>query len=94
MPLKYCKSSEKVCPAGPPGLPGTTGAKGPRGRRGQKGKKGSLGPVGSHTKGSVTIKGRIRLEKTKHVIDVATQDILEEILNALRNKNLQDMWWR
>ena len=48
MPLKYCKSSEKVCPAGPPppGLPGTTGARGPRGRRGPKGKKGSQGPVG------------------------------------------------
>ena len=28
MPLKYCKSSEKVCPAGPPGLPGPTGLKG------------------------------------------------------------------
>ena len=27
MPLKYCKSSEKVCPSGPPGLPGPTGAK-------------------------------------------------------------------
>ena len=46
MPLKYCKSSEKVCPAGPPGLPGPTGSKGPRGRRGQKGKKGSQGPMG------------------------------------------------
>ena len=33
MPLKYCKSSENVCPAGPPGLPGLTGAKGQRGRR-------------------------------------------------------------
>ena len=28
MLLKYCKSSEKVCPAGPPGLPGPTGQKG------------------------------------------------------------------
>ena len=46
MPLKYCKSSEKVCPAGPPGLPGPTGAKGQRGRRGQKGKKGPQGPMG------------------------------------------------
>ena len=46
MPLKYCKSSEKVCPAGPPGHPGSTGSKGPRGRRGQKGKKGSQGPMG------------------------------------------------
>ena len=27
MPVKYCKSSEKVCPAGPPGLPGPTGEK-------------------------------------------------------------------
>ena len=46
MPLKYCKSSEKVCPAGPPGLPGPTGAKGQRGRRGAKGKKGLKGPTG------------------------------------------------
>ena len=46
MPLKYCKSSEKVCPAGPPGHPGPTGSKGPRGRRGKKGKKGSQGPMG------------------------------------------------
>ena len=46
MPLKYCKSSEKVCPAGPPGLAGPTGAKGQRGRRGAKGKKGPKGPTG------------------------------------------------
>ena len=46
MPLKYCKSSEKICPAGPPGLPGPTGAKGQRGRRGAKGKKGPKGPMG------------------------------------------------
>ena len=46
MPLKYCKSSEKVCPAGPPGLPGSTGVKGQRGRRGAKGKKGPKGPTG------------------------------------------------
>ena len=45
MPLKYCKSSEKVCPAGPPGLPGSTGAKGQRGGRGAKGKKGPKGPT-------------------------------------------------
>ena len=46
MPTKYCKSSEKVCPAGPPGYPGLTGPRGPRGRRGQKGKKGPQGPMG------------------------------------------------
>ena len=46
MPLKYCKSSEKVCPVGPPGLPGPTGAKGQRGSRGEKGKKGPKGPIG------------------------------------------------
>ena len=46
MPLNYCKSSEKICPAGPPGLPGPTGAKGQRGRRGAKGKKGPKGPLG------------------------------------------------
>ena len=54
MPLKYCKSSEKVCPAGPPGLPGTTGSKGPRGRRGPKGKKGSQGPMGPPGKSGKT----------------------------------------
>ena len=54
MPLKYCKSSEKVCPAGPPGLPGPTGAKGPRGRRGPKGKKGLQGPVGPPGKSGKT----------------------------------------
>ena len=54
MPLKYCKSSQKVCPAGPPGLPGTTGSKGPRGRRGPKGKKGSQGPMGPPGKSGKT----------------------------------------
>ena len=54
MPLKYCKSSEKVCPAGPPGHPGSTGSKGPRGRRGQKGKKGSQGPMGPPGKSGKT----------------------------------------
>ena len=46
MSLMYCKSSEKVCPAGPPGLPGPTGAKGQRGRKGANGKKGPKGPIG------------------------------------------------
>ena len=46
MPTKYCKSSDKVCPAGPPGYPGPIGARGPRGRRGPKGKKGLQGPMG------------------------------------------------
>ena len=57
MPLKYCKSSEKICPAGPPGFPGPTGAMGPRGRRGQKGKKGpqgSMGPPGKSGKTGMT----------------------------------------
>ena len=54
MPLKYCKSSEKVCPAGLPGLPGTTGSKGPRGRRGPRGKKGPQGPMGSPGKSGKT----------------------------------------
>ena len=54
MPLKYCKASEKVCPAGPPGLSATTGAKGPRGRRGQKGKKGLQGPMGPAGKSEKT----------------------------------------
>ena len=30
IPTKYCKSSEKVCPAGPPRYPGLTGAEEPR----------------------------------------------------------------
>ncbi|XP_073254217.1 peroxidasin homolog [Porites lutea] len=57
MPLKYCKSSEKICPAGPPGFPGPTGAMGPRDRRGQKGKKGpqgSMGPPGKSGKTGMT----------------------------------------
>ena len=54
IPVKYCKSSEKVCSAGPPGLPGATGAKGPRGRRGPKGKKGPQGPLGPPGKSGKT----------------------------------------
>ena len=57
MPLKYCESSEKICPAGPSGFPGPTGAMGPRGRRGQKGKKGpqgSMGPPGKSGKTGMT----------------------------------------
>ena len=56
LPVKYCKSSGKVCPAGPPGIPGTKGAKGSRGRRGQKGTRGKtgtlgvMGPPGKHGK--------------------------------------------
>ena len=47
MPTKYCKSTEKVCPAGAPGIPGVKGTKGSRGRRGPKGKKGLQGDMGS-----------------------------------------------
>ena len=54
MRTKYCKSSEKVCPAGPPGYPGPTGARGPRGRRGPKGKKGPQGPMGPSGKSGKT----------------------------------------
>ena len=54
MSLKYCKSSEKVCPAGPPRLPGPTGAKGQRGRRGAKGKKGPQGTMGPPGKSGKT----------------------------------------
>ena len=54
MPTKYCKSSEKVCPAGPPGYPGPTGSRGPRGRRGPKGKKGPQGPMGPPGKSGKT----------------------------------------
>ena len=54
MPTKYCKSSEKVCPAGPPGYPGPIGARGPRGRRGPKGKKGPQGPMGPPGKSGKT----------------------------------------
>ena len=54
MPTKYCKSSERVSPAGPPGYPGLTGARGPRGRRGPKGKKGPQGPMGPPGKSGKT----------------------------------------
>ncbi len=56
IPVKYCKSSEKVCPAGPPGIPGARGAKGSRGRRGTKGTRGKpglqgvIGPPGKYGK--------------------------------------------
>ena len=46
IPTKFCKSSEKVCPAGLPGPPGPRGARGPRGRRGPKGSKGNKGTHG------------------------------------------------
>ncbi|CAH3154359.1 unnamed protein product [Porites evermanni] len=46
MPSKYCKSQERVCPAGPPRLSGPIGAQGPRGRRGPRGKKGNRGSFG------------------------------------------------
>ncbi|XP_078364982.1 uncharacterized protein LOC144649364 isoform X2 [Oculina patagonica] len=60
MPVKYCKSSEKVCPAGPPGIPGARGAKGSRGRRGPKGTRGRtglqgvMGPPGKQGKTGLT----------------------------------------
>ena len=57
MPTKYCKSREKVCPAGLPGIPGDTGAKGSRGRRGPqgtRGKKGLQGVMGSPGKSGKT----------------------------------------
>ncbi|XP_022804940.1 uncharacterized protein LOC111342155 [Stylophora pistillata] len=49
LPSEYCRSNEKVCPAGSPGRPGPKGPKGPRGRRGPKGtrgKKGIRGDIG------------------------------------------------
>ena len=60
MPVKYCKSNEKVCPAGPPGIPGARGTKGSRGRRGSKGARGKtglqgvMGPPGKHGKTGMT----------------------------------------
>ena len=57
MPTKYCKSREKVCPAGPPGIHGHTGVKGSRGRRGPRGtggKKGLQGDMGSPGKSGKT----------------------------------------
>ena len=54
IPTKYCKSSEKVCPAGPPRYPGLTGAEGPRGRRTPIGKKGPQCPMGPPGKSGKT----------------------------------------
>ena len=54
IPTKYCKSSEKVCAAGPPRYPGLTGARGPRGRRGPIGKKGPQCPMGPPWKSGKT----------------------------------------
>ena len=44
---KYCKFSERVCPAGPPGRPGPRGRRGSRGSRGPKGNEGNKGLQGS-----------------------------------------------
>ena len=66
IPTKYCKSSEKVCPAGPPRYPGLTGAKGPRGRRTPIGKKGPqcpMGPPGKSEKTEMTGPAPPREEK-------------------------------
>ena len=63
MPVKYCKSSEKVCPAGPPGLTGPIGAQGPRGRRGPRGKKGNPGSVGPPGKSGMAGSPGLRREK-------------------------------
>jgi len=63
MPVQYCKSSEKVCPAGPPGVPGTRGAKGSRGMSvmgppGMDGKTGMTGPTGPRgEKGEIGVPG-------------------------------------
>ena len=47
IPNAYCRSNERVCPAGPPGRPGARGARGSRGRRGPQGTKGKKGPQGA-----------------------------------------------
>ena len=46
IPMAYCNSTGKICPAGPPGYPGPTGAQGPPGRTGPRGEEGSQGPMG------------------------------------------------
>ena len=46
IPVNYCNSTGKVCPAGPPGSPGPTGAQGPLGKTGPRGEKGSEGLMG------------------------------------------------
>ena len=69
MPVKYCKASEKVCPAGPPGIPGARGEKGYRGRSGTKGSRGKtglqgvMGPPGKHGKIGMTGPTGVRGEK-------------------------------
>ena len=66
IPTKYCKSSEKVCPAGPPRYPGLTGAEEPRGRRTPIGKKGPqcpMGPPGKSEKTEMTGPAPPREEK-------------------------------
>ncbi|XP_078383895.1 uncharacterized protein LOC144666353 isoform X2 [Oculina patagonica] len=60
IPSAYCRSNEKVCPAGPPGHPGPRGTKGSRGRRGTKGTRGKtglqgiMGPPGKYGKPGMT----------------------------------------
>ncbi|KAL9962357.1 hypothetical protein ACROYT_G031451, partial [Oculina patagonica] len=60
IPSAYCRSNERVCPAGPPGHPGPRGTKGSRGRRGTKGTRGKtglhgvMGPPGKYGKPGMT----------------------------------------
>ena len=89
MPLKYCKSSEKVCPAGPPGLPGTTGAKGPRGRRGQKGKKGPQGPMGPPGKsGKTGMTGLRDRQEKRETRENPEKKVCRDRLEVLGNRYL------
>ena len=89
MPLKYCKSSQKVCPAEPPGLPGTTGSKGPRGRRGPKGKKGSQGPMGPPGKfGKTGMTGPAGPEEKKESRESLGQKACRGHLEGLENRYL------
>lgn len=46
IPIEYCNSTAKLCPAGSPGSQGLPGPKGPRGNTGPRGKKGLPGLTG------------------------------------------------
>ena len=93
MPTKYCKSSEKVCPAGPPGYPGPIGARRPRGRRGPKGKKGPQGPMGPPGKSGKTGKGVLQdREEKRETTESLAQKECRDLREGLGNRYLLHKW--
>ena len=96
MPTKCCKSSEKVCPAGPPGYPELTGPRGPRGRRGPNGKKGPQGPMGPPGKsGKQDLLVPQDREEKREIGESLGQKACRDHLERVENRYLLHKWcWR